>query len=162
MFVDDVTNLTGPREVLMTARLLRSGTTPTSPNIAVVFPSMKAIAVGEMFAKLSSWKREGAALLATFTTTGQVALGGADLDEVSDQKVTITLRRVIKHVRLSDEQPLVQATLVPAEIMSVWLTSTLEGSQTELANYFDEVLLIITAGGCPTVQLSRGSSLTVQ
>lgn len=129
----------------------------------VQWRAMQQITVAELLAKLSLWKHERSSLLAVMVTTGQIALGRADLDEVTDERVTITLRRVVKHVQLTTERPIEAATFRPKDILAVWRSTTFEQPQhVSLAEHFDAVLQIVNGPAAPAITLWRASPQELQ
>lgn len=124
---------------------------------------MQQISVAELFARLSLWKHERSPLLAVIVTTGQIALGGADLDEVTDERITVTLRRAVKHLHLTTEHPIETATFGSSDILAVWQSTTFEQPQhVSLTEYFDEMLQIINGPTAPTVNLWRATPREIQ
>jgi hypothetical protein len=119
---------------------------------------MKQLSFAELVETLRVWQSEGVGLC-VLATLRQFVFGAARFDELTEQRISITLTKVVERVELSPELEVTAVVFGPEELVSALHSTTFNLKNAGLlTEHYDETLQLGVHGHVLGVTVYRATA----
>jgi hypothetical protein len=119
---------------------------------------MKQLSFAELIETLRIWQSDGVGLC-VLATMRQFVFGAPRFDELSEERVSITLVKVVNRLEMSPEPEVTRAVFIPEGLVAAWLSTTFDLKDTGLiGEHYDETLQLVIRGHVVGVTVYRATA----
>ena len=119
---------------------------------------MKQLSFAELAETLRIWQSDGVGLC-VLATMRQFVFGAARFDELTEERISITLIKVVNRLEISPEPEVTAAVFSPEDLVAAWLSTTFDLKDTGfIAEYYDETLQLVIRGHVVGVTVYRATA----